>query len=167
MKSTIIIVTLIIVMSISSFGQKTDKKSDKDSKAKEQVAALIKEYADALVKGDTATLERILAPEYGDITPDGVPDTKNLLLEYFKVNGKNNPLRAIDIMSDILLIRIYDNTAVVYVNATVKWRGKNDQTEEQRYAATLTAVKQNGQWQFVMGQWTEFKSQETKPRPSQ
>lgn len=171
MKRTIIIVALIIIASISAFGQMSDKKPDKTSKAKEQVTALATEFANALVKGDTATLERILSSDYVDVNPDGFPTPKKLYIDYFKVNANNAngyALKAINIdFSLSSSIRIYGDTAIMVVLATPEWRGANNQTKNQLYTATLVAIKKNGQWQFVAAHYSEIKFQETKPPQSQ
>jgi hypothetical protein len=181
MKVTISIITLMIVISISAFGQPSDKKSDKNSKPKEQVAALTEEFAKALIKGDTATLERILAPEYGSILPGSFPESKKILIEYFKVNANTkraSMLREIDFTvpaglvgsepgAEKFNIRLYDNSAVVFLIAKVKWLGANDQILEQSYLATLVAIKKDGRWQFVIGNASEVpKGQISKPPPN-
>ena len=114
MKRIIIIVALICATSISVFSQKSDKKSDKTSKAKEQVTALVNEFATALVKGDVATLERILSDDYTSVVT--VPTTKKMLIESIKVNANNpdiNKLTAIDFDNSAANIRLYDNVAVM------------------------------------------------------
>lgn len=156
MKRTIIIVALIIAASISVFGQKADK----TGKAKEQVTALTTELANALVKGDTATLERILSDDYAAIGLNGLPETRKLLIDYFKLNANNASvpkLTAIDLGESY--VRIYGDTAVMVAPATAKWRGANNQTGEQIYTATLIAVRKNGNWQFVAAHYSEVKSQ--------
>ncbi len=163
MKKTIIITALIIAASISVFGQMSDKKSDKTSKAKEQVMALATELANALVKGDTAVLERILSDDYADVAPNGFPTTKKLLIDFFKLNANNPKLEAINLRDSY--VRIYGDTAIIVVPATAKWRRANNQTEEQNYTATLVAIKKNGNWQFVAAHYSEVKVQETQSRP--
>jgi Domain of unknown function (DUF4440) len=167
MQRTIIIVTLIIVASLSTFGQMSAKKPDKTSKAKEQVTALATEFANALVKGDTATLDRILSDDYADVTPGGFPTPKKLYIDYFKLNANTPVLEAININLNLSYIRIYDDTAIMVVPATAKWRGANNQTEEQTFTATLVAIKKKGRWQFMAAHYSELiKSQETQLRQS-
>jgi hypothetical protein len=160
MKRTIIIITFIIVASISAFGQTPDKKSDKTSKAKEQVTALAVELANALVKGDTAALERILSVDCGTIGPGGLPLNREMVIRYFKVNENNASvpkLVAIDLGESS--IRIYGDTAVMEVASVVKWRTPDNETGKKTYMATLVAVRKNGNWQFVATHYSEFESQ--------
>lgn len=60
MKKTIFLVAIVIAVSLSIFGQNLDTKSGKMSKTEQAVADLAKEFGDALVKRDTAAIERLL-----------------------------------------------------------------------------------------------------------
>jgi len=160
MKRTIIITVFIIVASISAFGQTSDKKLGKTSQAKEQVTALAAELANALVKGDTATLERILSDDYGGIGLGGLPESREMLIGYIKINANN---ASIPKLASIELgessIRIYGDTAVMEVASVVKWRTPDNETGKKTYMATLVAVRKNGNWQFVATHYSEFESQ--------
>jgi hypothetical protein len=160
MKRTIIITVFIIVASISAFGQTSDKKLGKTSQAKEQVTALAAELANALVKGDTATLERILSDDYGGIGLGGLPESREMLIGYIKINANN---ASIPKLASIELgessIRIYGDTAVMELASAVTWQTPNNQTEKSIYTATLAAVRKNGIWQFVSAHYSEIKIQ--------
>ena len=130
------------------FGQSSGKKSDKVNNAKEQVMALAATGINALVKKDFAVLERILSDDFYDISPTGSPTSKNLLVEYFKVNAARPPeLEAIDLSYSV--VRIYDNTAVLRTVVTLKWSGAVEQAAKDQYYVTLIAVKKKGIWQIV------------------
>lgn len=149
MKKIIISVFIIVAVSVSVFGQSSDKKSDKTSKSKEEVTSLTNKAVDALVKKDVAVLERILAEDFLDISPSGLPSTKNLVIEYFKANaGKPALLDGIDLK--YLTVNLYDNTAVVRTIVILNWKGS--QAEKDEYYVTMVAVKKKDIWQIVATQ---------------
>jgi len=159
MKRTIIILAFIIVASISALGQTSDKKSDETSKAKEQVTALAVELANALVKGDTAALERIFSDDLEAVGLGGFPENREMLIGYLKVNANNASvpkLTAIELGETS--IRIYGDTAVMQFAPVAEWRTPNNQTRKETYTATLVAVRKNGNWQFVAAHYSEFES---------
>jgi hypothetical protein len=166
MKKMIVHVALIIVTSVSVFAQMPSQKSDKTDKIKAQVMALATEWANAKVKGDTATLERILSDDFSEIYD--LPASKKLLIDSFKLNANNPDIRkltAIDFDTSLDSIRLYDNVAVMIFPAKVKWSGgKKGQPGEGNFMHTLVAYKKKGQWQIVVIHYSEYKIQVT---PSQ
>jgi len=162
MNRTFTIVGVLIACWISVFGQTTEKASDKDSKAKEQVTALAKELVNALSKGDTATLERILSEDYAEIEQGGMPVSRKMLIDAVKAQA-NTPI-AMSIAFDVsdANVRLYGDVAIMGVIAKVKWSGIAKPT---RNLVTLVAVNKNEHWQFVMAQYTEIETHVSKPRP--
>lgn len=77
MKKTIFLVAIVIAASISIFGQTTITQSDKMSKTEQEVTNLVTEYGNALVKRDTAAIERLLADDFMNITGKGEMRSKS------------------------------------------------------------------------------------------
>lgn len=159
MKRTIILVALIIATSVPIIGQASGKKSDKNDKAKKEVVALATEYANALVKRDTATMERILSDDYGDISTTGLPTPKSLMIKFFKGLSADAPrLEAINLDDTWTFVRVHDNAAVLVTKITLKWQGSKEELAKKwgsimpmsdAYVVTLVAIRKNGSWQIV------------------
>jgi hypothetical protein len=143
MKRTTIIIVLLNAASISVFGQKSDKKSYKTNGAKEQVTALVTQYAQAMVNKDTAVLERILSEDYSDIDSAGFPMGKVMVINWAKTEGAVK-YETFDLIEPVA--RIYNkDTAVIIALATLKLSG----AEARKVIITFTAVKNGRLWQIV------------------
>lgn len=162
MKRTIIIFTLIIASSISVFSQTSGKQRDKDEKAKKQVMALITEFSNALIKEDTAALDRIISNEAAVfVEPSGLPITKEMVINIFKID-KGAKLTAIDLAESY--VRIFGDTAVLVLPVTAKWHTTKDNQDGQGlYTATIVAVKKNGNWKIMVGHYSEFQTRVSPP----
>lgn len=143
MKRTITIAGLVFVCSISAFGQTAERTSDKGAKAKEQVMALANEYANAFVKGDGATMERIVSDDYGDI---GLAGSKFLLTRAFKEGGV---LPAVFRLGENPTFRYFGNAAVLITDATLKWPESDKLGWNSRYMITFVAAIENGRWRIA------------------
>ena len=135
---------------------------DNKSKATDEpaVLALVNAYHNALVKEDTAALERVLADEFFD------PQfgSKQLIINYFKLNAhspKVTRFTAIDVIAPPR-IRIYNDAATIWGVASVATR-EGGKDKSQSYYVTLTAVRQQGIWQIVMSHQSEFNAQVSNP----
>ena len=175
MKRTIILVILTMATSVSAFGQASGNKPDKNDQAKKEVVALATEYANALVKRDVATAERILSDDYVDIST-GMPTSKFLTIRAFKELPADFPRpEAINLDDNLNIVRVYDNAAVLVTKITLKWQGSKEEPAKKwgsmmpmsdAYAVTLVAAKKNGHWQIVStheSTWTD-KVQESPKR---
>ena len=161
MKRTIIFAALLMIAaSVTIISQTSDKKSDKNDKAKKEVIALVTEYNNALLKQDAAALERILADEYRGISQNGFPTNKTLTIRFSKETLPDDILQeAFNLDDDFTDVSIYGNTAVLVTKLDVKWRkGKEELVEKRKsivptgdsYIVTFIAVKKNGNWQIVL-----------------
>ncbi len=167
MKRTIIAAAFIITaLSVTIFGQTSDKKSDENDQAKKEVIALAKEYANALVKRDSAALERILSDDYGDISTEGVLTTKAIMVRMPEEFMPNAPrLEAVNFDELFTYVRVYDKTAVLVTKINLKWQGSKEKLAKKwkstlpmsdAYVVTLVAVKKNGTWQIVSTHESEY-----------
>jgi hypothetical protein len=175
MKRTILVAMFMITaFSVSFMGQKTDKKSEKDEKAKKEVIALADAYFKASVKMDAETMERILADDFVSIESSddessdmtGTPIDKGFLITLFK-GASPSGLRLADIQMDEIVkrVRIFGDTAVLYTKITLKWQGDREElakkykfmpkTDEK--IVTLVAIKKNGTWQIITTHQSVFR----------
>ena len=113
-----------------------------------------RDWAQAFVKGDAGTVERLEAPEFVSTAPDGkvgdrALDLKDLKSGNFKAEGMD--------VTD-MKVQVYGDTAVVTGLTTIKGGKYGDQDISGQYRFTDTWVKKNGQWQVVASQATAVKS---------
>jgi ketosteroid isomerase-like protein len=153
MQKTIFLVALLIATSFSIFGQTTDTKSSKMSKTEQEVADLVTEFANALVKRDTDTIERLLADDFMEITLNGNMTSKSQYVANYKkpLSPTAGKLEAFE--SSDLKIRVYGDAAVM--SFRLKARGQNSKGEAFNqdlgmWTAVLAKIK--GKWQIVSTQ---------------
>jgi uncharacterized protein (TIGR02246 family) len=108
------------------------------------ITKMEREWAEALVKADVATLDRMMADDWLMTTWDGQTVPKAQSIEEFK-SGVSK-LTAADI--DNLKVRVFGDTAVATIGQTEKgtYKGKDSSG---RYLYTDVWVKRNGKWQAV------------------
>lgn len=117
--------------------------------AQEEIKKIEQERNQALLKHDTATLERMTSDDYTFINQRGELRTKSEILAGFKSGTFNYDAREI---SD-LEVRVYGDTAVVTGRAKQKGvENSKDYSGENRF--TRVYVKQNGRWVSVALQVT-------------
>ena len=172
MKRTISATFIMIALSAFIWGQTPTRKSDKEEQAKNEVIALANSYHDALVKRDAAAMELILADSYVDISANGMPTTKFLMLRMCRELPPNAPrLESIDLDENFTIVRVYGETALLVTKVTLKWQGSDEELNQKwklmpkgdTFMMTLAAVKKNGVWQVVSTHESEYE----KPRISE
>ena len=115
----------------------------------DEIKSLEKERAAAVIKADTATLEKLTADDYILINANGQMMDKQQTMEAIKTGQIKI---ASNDLSD-LKVRVYGNTAVVTGKSTVK--GTLSGTEVNGpILFTRVYVKKNGHWQAVAFQQT-------------
>jgi ketosteroid isomerase-like protein len=119
--------------------------------AKEQLKKLEMERAAAVVKGDTATLDKQTSDDYVLISMTGRMADKSQMLDGFK-SGQSKLTS--NELSD-LKVRVYGDAAVVTGKADVKGTlGGQDATGQVLF--TRVYVKKGGRWQSVSLQQTRI-----------
>jgi ketosteroid isomerase-like protein len=110
----------------------------------ELLAKKERDWANALVKGDIAFTEDLLADDYVGTAPDGRRLTKTQTLDEFRAGA----FKSESMVVDRIKVRVFGDTAVVTL----------DQTEKSRYQGrdiigrskwTDIYMKRNGKWQLV------------------
>jgi ketosteroid isomerase-like protein len=126
------------------FGQSDTTSTGKNSKIESELIKLEDGFNEALIKGDTAYLERYDADELTDTDPAGSVTTKAQDI----ANIKSGALTITSVTNDDYKVQVYGNTAVVTYRATGKGQYKGQDISGQ-YRGTDTWVKRHGQWQLV------------------
>jgi ketosteroid isomerase-like protein len=152
MKPILALAVFALVASPFSVGQMTDEKStSKNAKVEQQLIDLEKQRSEAVVKGDTATLDKMTAEDYLFTNPLGQVRTKAQILQ----DLKSGELKFESIETDDVKARVYGNAAVVTGRATTKGKsGGQDVSGQFRF--TRVYVKNKGRWQSVAFQQTRI-----------
>ena len=111
-------------------------------------------WAEAIAKGDVATLERLYADEYMAIDPAGATFTKDQDI----ANVKSGNFKLASFKIDELKVRVHGDVAVVTSRNTIKgtYMGKD---ASGAYRGTDVFVKRGGRWQVLTTQATAVASQ--------
>lgn len=120
---------------------------------RERVLAVEREWTDAHLRGDVATIARLMAHDYMKINADGsVTDRATTLASYTPETRYWEQAQG-----DEYLVQIYGETAVVIGRWTA--RGINN-GERFDYSARFMSVyvKRDGEWKMVAEQSTETRS---------
>ena len=147
MKRLMIVLAFVVAASALALAQAGN--------VEQSLKALTEQFNQARLKGDAATVDKLLADDYIVIGVDGATFTKAEVLENFK-SGKLK-YEALE-FSDVK-VRVYGDTALVNATANVKGHfGAIDLSGQ--YRSVRVWVKRKGQWQSV-----SFQSTRVAPQP--
>ena len=154
MKSGLPFLGLLVAASMSG-GRTTDTVARSAASVPEEIKAIERERNLAVLAGDTGALDRMTADDYTFITQRGELRTKADILAGFKSGSFRYGAREV---SD-LVVRVYDNTAVVTGRAVQRGsENTKDYSGENRF--TRVYVKQDGRWVTVALQVTLVEKQQ-------
>jgi hypothetical protein len=122
----------------------------RDSVAQE-LMQMERDWSEAYLKHDTATIERILADDYVGTDGRGIMTTKADEIEEAKPLKPGDPLPPFAVLDESVTdmkVRIYGNVAVVNGRVIEKVRTPEKESEIQ-YRRTTVWVKRQGRWQCV------------------
>ena len=127
-----------------------------DADPEKQVASLSKQSKEASIKGDTKTLDAILADDFVAINPFGELVTKAEQLKLLK----DGTLHFDSIESSEEKVRVYGDAAVLTVRGRVKvtYKGRSESLSVRN---SEFYAKQGGKWRCVFQQVTRIA--ETSP----
>ena len=143
MKRILYAAAIIAILIIAGVAQ--DKKSDGASKAEQEIAELNREWADAIVKGDMARLDRLFANDMTVVSGNGAMRGKAGEMDDLRPTAD---IKTYFFNTEDVKIRVYGDSAVVTGHA--KWRINlkgRDIDNERRYTSVF--VKKDGRWQIV------------------
>lgn len=147
------VVVLVLSLSVLSFA-KSDKKAKGNGGVEDQIEQLEKQRAEAVVKGDTAALDKMTADDYVLTDVNGKTRTKAEMLDAIKNGG----IKLSDNKIEDVKVHVYGNTAVVTGRSTPT--GSIDgQDLNGTVRFTRVYVKRDGRWQSVAFQQTKIASQ--------
>lgn len=152
MKKILVPALLCALLSLSAFGQKTDEQPVLN-KTEQQVIALNRQFAGALLKRDTSVLENILAGEYIDTDIAlGTTKSKRQVIDECRSNPNPQPGAAgswesFDITDPV--VSVHGNTAVVTGRQVIKGQTPGGQSFTSQSFVTTVFIRQQGRWRIV------------------
>lgn len=155
MKEMIALVLLVCAMSLSVPAQKTDKKSNDNGKIEQLILQLEKEGREAALKNDVEVNDRLLADNWMNTNANGTVTTKAQLLTLLKTN----PFKIQSLESDDVMVRVYEDSAVVTGRSTSNRMGSDNQPMTGQVRFTRVYAKIGYRWQVVAAQSTPIRSQ--------
>src|SRR5215831_6361453 len=138
MKLTILVITSMLAFCLP---QVAAAQPDKQSKAEQELRALVQTWDQAFVKGDTATLDRLLADEFAFV--GGY--TKAEYLAEFKTRAADAVRSAV---STEVQVQVYDETAVIIGVDLISGLNHGDPYST-KYLYMDVWVRRDGRWQCV------------------
>ena len=138
---------LVVTMCAVSFFVSAQAPAARSAQASPEEATLMqieRDWGNALVKADTAALDRILAADYVSTSEDGQMQTKAQELANFKSGQRKFESFTINEMK----VRILGDAAIVHGMSTDKSNYKGKDTSGQ-YRWTDVFAKRGGRWQAV------------------
>ena len=147
-------VTLLLFASARAQG----REAGRVGKDEQQVLAANREWADAMVRGDVAALERLFHDELVVTSGNGTVRGKAGELDDVKPTPD---IKTYFFKTEDLRVRVYDDAAVLTGHA--KWRinyKERDIDNERRF--TSMYVKEKGRWRMVALQVTRLAEQKAQ-----
>jgi uncharacterized protein (TIGR02246 family) len=120
---------------------------------------LEREWAEALVKADTAALDRLMADDWSMTTWDGRTQTKAQSIEEFK----SGVVKLETANVDSLKVRTFGDVAIVTLGQTEQGTNKGKDSSG-RFLYTDVWVKRKGQWQAVATHGTKVEQPKQNKR---
>jgi hypothetical protein len=155
MKRTLVIALVAIAALYLALGQAiANNQAAGNANVQEELKRLENDRAQAVLKGDTAALDRMTADDYTVINISGQLLTKAQVFEAIK----SGDLKYDQLENNDIQARVYGDTAVLTGRTTQKgqFKGK-DISGQTRF--TRVYLKQHGKWQAVAFQATRIAEQ--------
>lgn len=163
MKIIIIIALVGLVSVVSIFAQDEER----GKKTEETIRQIERELAAALMQGDTASVDRILADNYIEINPQGLVRDKTDVMVVVRARASAPSAKSIgpDVTVDETKLRTYGNTAILVGLTTTRYQHMEYQTSPElaQLPAQITTnqerfmkvySKLDGRWRLVASQTT-------------
>ena len=146
-----LVVGLLLAMPLLVLGQAKPAASKADTASVEQtLIQMERDWTQAALKKDTATLDRILADDWVAIGFQGTTTTKTQAIAELKSGVSAAQTEELGDMK----VRIFGTTAIVTGSDTEKstYKGKDSSG---KYVWTDVFIERNGRWQAVASQSTK------------
>ncbi|MGH9875598.1 MAG: nuclear transport factor 2 family protein [Pyrinomonadaceae bacterium] len=145
MKRIMMIVALVCVCSVSALPQKQSGKQTSHGDTEQIILRLENEGREATLKNDIEANDRLLADNWLNVNPDGSITTKAKLMELLR----SSSFKIMSIENDEVLVRIYEEAAVVTGRSTTKRAGQGNEVMTRQVRFTRVYARSRGKWQVV------------------
>lgn len=142
MRHALTLLTSLVAMSALAFGLSQGRSNVPDEQVEQELRNLVRAWDEAEVKGDTVTLDRLLADEFSYV---GGP-AKSEYLAFVKAKSPETYVESA--VSTGVEVKVYGDFAVVTGLDTVKGKNKG-QAYVSRWLYMDAWVKRAGRWQCV------------------
>lgn len=117
------------------------------------VGELVRNYAEAQVQMDSATLGTLTAPQFIEISPGGEVDPREKMLGFYVKNASHVPPA---LVIDERMVTLLGDTALV--NARLNFTmSANGQSRSFAMRSTFVAHKEGAQWKLYSAQHTPIR----------
>jgi ketosteroid isomerase-like protein len=151
MKLMLVVGLLTITATSIAVGQVKNTRAATNDKAEQEIRQVEDNRREALLRGDTATVDHIFADEYIVTNQFGQIQTKTQMISALK----SGELKFESVVEDDVSVRVYGDVAVLTGRVTSKHEGR--ETMQSRF--TRVYVKRQGRWQTVAYQITRVAQQ--------
>jgi len=148
MKSTLVILSLVLLGASLAVGQPTSSETGQKSKEEQEVLQREQEWNEAYKNRDEEALKRILADEFIFTDDEGQVYNK---AQY--IDAATQVIKVEAYSLDDIAIRVYDNTGILTVRGTYKMT-INGKEAGGVFRSTDIFLKRQGSWQAVASQDT-------------
>jgi ketosteroid isomerase-like protein len=142
MKHVLPLLAVMIALASLSFGQSKPKESRLDARTEQELKNLVRLWDESYVKGDVATLDRLLADEFSFVAGWN----KSEYLASIKNRTPDSTVESA--VSERVEVQVYGETAVVTGLDTIKGRVKGEPSTS-RWMYMDVWIKRAGRWQCV------------------
>jgi uncharacterized protein (TIGR02246 family) len=159
MKHTLL--SVLALCTLLTVAPASPKPPQKATRTAQELTALLNQFAEALRQSDVAALEKLLAPDYLEISPVGEVDPRAKVISFYQPQAQTAPAPD-SITVDEVQVRSYGELAVVVARQTFK-RQINGQSRDVAVRVTYICRQQKGRWQFVSAHYTGIRPAPVKP----
>lgn len=125
----------------------------KGASAEQQVAGIETQWLDAIRTNNVGFLEKLLAPEFREVSSTGEIRTRTQLLA-----RAQKPRRVVDeLRGGPVKVRLYGNVAVLTGDVTIRGHHGRGAGFSRHFRLVRVLVERNGMWQAVATQATAIK----------
>src|SRR6185437_1493187 len=144
-KQTLFVFAFVILNCAITPAPTRPEKAHESGDTEQVILQLENEGREATLKNDIAANDRLLADNWMNINPDGSITTKAKLLELLK----DGSFKIMSIENDEVMVRVYDDAAVVTGRSTTKRAGQGSEVMARQVRFTRVYAKNKGKWQVV------------------
>jgi ketosteroid isomerase-like protein len=144
MKKLFLLLTLICFCLIPLSAQTEKPAKNKSSRIEKKVLLLEKQWAEALMKSDTAALERLYADDLSYTHSSGVTDDKATYLG----NIRSGATKYEEVIFESQSVRVYRDVAVAFSTCKVRVTA-NGQKLNNTLKLTHIYARSGGEWRMV------------------